>query len=167
LDFTDWNKQDLIKLIKMHAHNWLAHDGCWFLACEEKHGIDQAIELDTRSWERFTVAEARRIMKTFDIPANGGLDALEKAFSFRLYATVNTQEIKREGNRLTYKMVSCRVQAARERKNLDFFPCKPVGIVEYSGFAGTIDPRIKTVCVSCPPDKVEQAHCVWEFYIDE
>ncbi|GAF80082.1 unnamed protein product [marine sediment metagenome] len=64
-------------------------------------------------------------------------------------------------------MVTCRVQEARERKKLDFFPCKPVGLVEYEGFASTIDPGIKTKCVCCPPDPVAGAHCIWEFYIDE
>lgn len=163
MDFNDWTKADLIKLVEMHAHNWLAHDGCWFLAAEEKYGIDAAIELDTKGWERFTVAEARRIVRTFDLPSQGGLDALEKALSFRLYATVNEQQIEREPDRLIYKMVNCRVQAARERKGLPHFQCKPVGIVEYGGFAATIDPRIETRCVSCPPDPVKDAHCIWEF----
>lgn len=167
MDFSDWSREDLIKLISMHAHNWLAHDGCWFLAAEEKYDMDVAIELDTKSWERFTVAEAKRIMKTFDIAENGGLDALEKALSLRLYAIVNEQKIIREPNKLIYRMIKCRVQAARERKKLDFFPCKPVGIVEYTGFARTIDPRIETKCVCCPPDPVQGAHCVWEFTFKE
>lgn len=163
MDFSDWSKQDLIKLIEMHAKNWLAHDGCWFLAAEEEFNMDTAIKLDTESWRRFTVAEANRIMKTFGIKKGGGLDALEQALKYRLYSTLNEQEVIREPGKLTYSMVNCRVQAARERKKLDFFPCKPVGIVEYSGFASTIDPEIKTRCVSCPPDPVKGAHCIWEF----
>ena len=167
MDFSQWSKEDLIKLVTMHAHNWLAHDGCWFLACEERFDLQTAIDLDIKSWERFTVAEARRIMKTFDIPEGGGLDALEKALPLRLYGTVNEQELIREKDRIIYKMVNCRVQQARERKNLDFFPCKPVGITEYTGFARTIDPRIKTRCINCPPDPKTDAHCAWEFTLDE
>lgn len=167
LDFSGWNKEDLIKLIEMHAHNWLAHDGCWFLAAENKYGMDAAMELDAKSWERFTVAEATRIMRTFDLPKQGGLDVLEKALGFRLYATVNEQSLVREQGKIVYKMLSCRVQAARERKNLDFFPCKSVGIVEYTGFARTIDPRIQTRCIGCPPDPVQGAHCIWEFTLDQ
>ncbi len=166
MDFSQWSREDLIKLIEMHAHNWLAHDGCWVLAAEEKYGMHVAIELDTKSWERFTVAEAKRIMRTFDIPEGGGLDALQKALPLRLYGTVNEQDLVREPNKIIYKMVKCRVQAARERKKLDFFPCKPVGIVEYSGFARTIDPRIKTECICCPPDPISDAHCIWEFTIE-
>ncbi|MHA2306765.1 MAG: DUF6125 family protein [Candidatus Hodarchaeales archaeon] len=30
------DKEDLLKLVKMFAKNWLAHDGCWFLAASRK-----------------------------------------------------------------------------------------------------------------------------------
>ena len=64
-------------------------------------------------------------------------------------------------------MIECRVQSARKRKGLPDFPCKPVGTVEYSQFARTIDPRIKTRCLQCPPDSTEGRGCVcaWEFTI--
>ncbi len=165
--FAHLDREELIKLLSVYAHNWLAHDGCWFLACEEKYNMETAIELDTASWKRFTVAEAKRIMKTFDIPPGGGLDALEKALGFRLYSCVNTQEASREDGALIYRMKECRVQTARRRKGLPDFPCKPVGIVEYSGFASTIDPAIKTECLRCPPDDCGDEACTWRFSIPE
>jgi hypothetical protein len=169
LSFEEFSREDLVKLIEMHAKNWLAHDGCWFLASEEKYGMEVAIELDKRSWEKFTVAEAKRIMETFDIKVGGGLEALAEALKYRLYATVNKQESELVlPNKLIFTMINCRVQAARRRKNLPDFPCKSVGIVEYSGFASTIDPRIKTKCIYCPPDKHNQPlHCQWEFTLEE
>jgi len=140
LKLEDMSKDDLIKLIEIHAKNWLAHDGCWFLAAEEKYGMDVAIELDAKSWERFTVVEANRIMQTFGIEKGGGLDALTEALQYRLYATVNIQESERVSrDKLIFTMKKCRVQSARRRKKLDDFPCKSVGIVEYSGFASTIE----------------------------
>lgn len=161
------SRDELLKLIDIHAKSWLAHDGCWFLAVEEKFGIDTAITLDIRSWELFSPAEAKRIMEAFSIPAGGGLDALERALGFRLYASVNRQTIERPTKeRLIYKMIDCRVQTARRRKGLSDFPCKPVGTVEYSKFAETIDPRIKTRCLQCPPDPAcGDCACAWEFSI--
>ena len=65
-------------------------------------------------------------------------------------------------------MVDCRVQSARKRKGLDDFPCKSVGIEEYSGFARTIDERIKTTCISCPPDDhPDDFFCAWEFVVGD
>ncbi len=49
-------------------------------------------------------------------------------------------------------MRDCRVQSARRRKGLPDFPCKSVGLVEYAGFAKVVDPRLRTRCISCPPD---------------
>lgn len=91
----DLSRNDLIKLVELYAKNWPAHDGCWFLAVEQKFGTETAIELDAQSWACFSPVEARRIMQTFDIPEGGGLDELEKALGYRLYATVNRQESER------------------------------------------------------------------------
>jgi hypothetical protein len=155
---------ELIKLIQAYAKNWLAHDGCWFLAAEERYGLDTAVELDVRSWERFAAAEAQRIMKTFQIPLRGGLKALERALGYRLYAPLNRQEVQWiDDETMIFRMVTCRVQDARRRKGLADFPCKPVGKVEFSTFAKTVDPRIETRCLGCPPDPVKDFMCGWEF----
>ncbi|UCE13311.1 MAG: hypothetical protein JSV04_14135, partial [Candidatus Heimdallarchaeota archaeon] len=102
-----------------------------------------------------------------EIPHNSGLDGLEKALQLRLYASINVQEIQRvSSNKIIFKMKTCRVQEARQRKNLPLFPCKEVGIVEYSGFAATIDSRIITKVIACPPDpNSRDFHCGWEFTI--
>jgi hypothetical protein len=158
------SREELLTLLEVYAKSWLAHDGCWFLAAEEKLGLEAAIGLDTRSWERFSPAEAKRIMSAFAIPPNGGLDALEKALWLRLYACVNPQKVERpEPGKLVLRVLECRVQKARRGKGLPDFPCKSVGIVEYSQFARAIDPRIKVRCLNCPPDPVGDAWCAWEF----
>jgi len=164
LELKELSREDLIKLVEVYAKNWLAHDGCWFLAAEEKYGLDAAIELDAKSWERFAVAEARRIMKVFDIEKSGGLHALENALKYRLYSAINKQEASwaAEGT-LEYRMIECRVQATRRRKGLPDFPCKSVGIVEFTQFAKTVDPRIRTECITCPPDSVGDSYCAWRF----
>ncbi|MHA1940291.1 MAG: DUF6125 family protein [Candidatus Hodarchaeales archaeon] len=165
MNLEEWSKADLIKLVKTYAKNWLAHDGCWFLAAEELYDLEKAIKIDKESWRRFTVIEAKRIMKEFSISSNSDLNGLKRALELRLYASINTQEIEFVSEKeLVLKMKTCRVQAARERKNLEFFPCKSVGIVEYTGFANTINPSIKTECIACPPDKLERDfHCGWKF----
>jgi len=163
--FESMNREDLLLALEMFAKNWLAHDGCWFLAAEERLGMETAIELDAASWKRFAQIEARRIMSTFDIPANGGLPALEKALGLRLYAVINAQRVEwsDDSQRLRFFMDVCRVQETRRRKGLPDFPCKNVGIVEFETFAQTVDPRIRTKCLRCPPDATGGEYCGWEF----
>lgn len=162
------SKEQLIGMLNDFAKNWLAHDGLWFQAVERQCDMETAIKLDTEAWEKFTKIEAKRIMTRHNIPENGGLEALKEALKYRLYSVLNEQAITEEtDNSFVFKMVNCRVQSARERKNMPLFPCKSVGIVEYTEFAKTIDPRIKTECLACPPDDKERDYyCGWKFSIE-
>jgi hypothetical protein len=162
-----FSKQELIAMLEDAAKNWLAHDGLWFLAAEGKMDMETAIELDRMAWERFTVIEAKRIMKRHDIEPGSGLEGLKNALKYRLYAHLNIQEIADEArDSFVFRMNDCRVQAARKRDKRPDFPCRPVGLVEYSGFASTIDPRIKTECLCCPPDThPDDYYCAWRFSI--
>jgi len=167
--FEEFSREELEGMLHDAALNWLAHDGLWFLAVEEKFGMETAIELDAKAWESFTVIEAKRIMKRHGIEPGGGLPALAQALQRRLYASINVQEIvEQTDTRLVFRMNDCRVQSARKRKGLGDFPCKSVGLVEYSGFARTIDPRIETRCIGCPPEPhPEEWYCAWEFVLKE
>ena len=71
--FASLDRDGLLRALEVFASNWLAHDGCWFLAAEERFGMDVAMDLDAASWRRCAAAEARRIMIAFAIPAGGGL----------------------------------------------------------------------------------------------
>jgi len=53
------------------AKLWLAHDGFWFLAIEQKYGLDAAIEIDRIAWAGFAPIEARRIMKRPNLQPGG------------------------------------------------------------------------------------------------
>ena len=163
------SKEELIEIIEDEAKNWLAHDGLWFQAVERHFGIETAIKLDEEAWKDFTVIEANRIKKRLNLPEDGGLDALEQALNFRMYRRINNQVIERpDNNTLILKMIDCRVQQARERKNMTFFPCKSVGLIEYSYFAKTIDKRIKTEVIKCPPDDIKDVdfYCAWKFVVE-
>ena len=163
--FTDWSKEELIALLEDIAKNWLAADGSWFQAVENSHGMTSAKKLNDSAWSQFTVIEARRIMEWLLLPSDGGLAALEQALEFRLYARINKQESLWQGtDKLIFRMNDCRVQSARTRKGMPEYPCKSAGIIEYSYFARSIDPRIVTLCIACPPDPHPSEYCcAWEF----
>jgi hypothetical protein len=116
-------------------------------------------------WSRYSPYEATRIKELLRLPFNGGIPALKKALSFRLYALINEQSFEEiDENVFIFKMNKCRVQAARKRKGLQDYPCKSAGLVEYPYFARAIDDRIRTECVGCPPDDhPEDWYCAWRF----
>ncbi|MGE4354089.1 MAG: DUF6125 family protein [Oscillospiraceae bacterium] len=161
------SKEELITLIEIYSKNWLAHDGVWFQSIERKFGMDEAMFHDAEAWRRFTVIEAKRIKKFLKLEEHAGLEGLAKALELRFYGNINTYELIFKENKLIFRNVDCRVQTARKRKKMPFHPCKPVGIIEYTGFAKTIDDRIRCRCLSCYPDIIDESTCCsWEFSLN-
>ena len=168
LSLTNMPKKKLLDLINAMSINWLANDGVWFQVVENRHDMYTSKRCNDTCWTRYSPLEASMIKSFLNIPEQGGLEGIQQALNFRLYASVNKQATEIEDNSLIFRMVSCRVQDARKRKGLEDYPCKSAGLVEYSTFAKTIDSRIKTECLGCPPDShPEEWACAWRFYIDE
>jgi len=161
-------KDELLRLLGELGKNWLAGDGIWFQAVEARDGIWDAKRCNDSCWVRFSPFEAWSIKRFLGLAEMPGLAGLKRALGFRLYAGINVQEIDEEGpESLVFRMNDCRVQAARKRKGLADYPCKSGGLVEYCGFAETIDPRIKTTCIACPPDDhPEEWFCAWRFTLE-
>ncbi|NNG00436.1 MAG: cytosolic protein [Desulfobacteraceae bacterium] len=159
-------KREVLKAI---AINWVANDGIWFQAVERKFGMFDAKRCNDTCWTRFSPFEAARIKNLLELPANGGITAMKKALGFRLYSQINEQSIEDiDEKSFIFQMNQCRVQVARKRKGLPDYPCKSAGMVEYPTFARTIDPRLHTECVGCPPDAHPDAwYCAWKFTLTE
>lgn len=159
---------ELLKLIEIYSKNWLAMDGVWFQSIENKFGINEAMEHDKNAWRAFTVIEAKRIKEYLNLSDRAGIEGLKKALTFRLYANINKDEIIINGNELIYRTLDCRVQNARSRKGMEFHPCKPVGEIEYSLFAKTIDERFECETLSCYPEVNDvSCNCSWKFTLSE
>ncbi len=157
------------ELMKAVGKNWLVNDGVWFQAVEFDRGMTDAKRCNDSCWAQFSPYEARAIKNFLKLPENSGIKGLKKALNFRMYSMINKQSIVEEKEQsFVFQMNDCRVQSARKRKKLDDYPCKSGGMVEYNYFARAIDPRIKTECLGCPPDKhPNEWYCSWRFYIDE
>lgn len=168
-DLLEMEDNKIDELQKSIAINWLANDGVWFQAVEFTEGMLSAKACNDAAWGNFSPYEALRIKKMLGLSAEPGLEGLKQAFDFRLYSDINKQSIGNEtNNSFDFFMNECRVQVARNNKGLDDYPCKSAGIIEYTTFASTIDSRIKTKIISCPPDDhPADYYCGWHFYIEE
>ena len=156
------------ELLDTIAVNWLATDGVWFQAVEFAHGMNDAKRCNDSCWGQLSPVEASMIKKFLELPDQPGLAGLARALEFRLYARINKQKLVWESDdSLAFYMEDCRVQSARRRKNLDDYPCKSGGLVEYTYFARTIDSRITTHCIACPPDAHPgEWYCGWRFTLN-
>jgi hypothetical protein len=151
------------------AGNWLATDGLWFQAVERQDGMSNAKRCNDSCWAQFSPLEAWSVKRLLGMGEAPGLEGLKAALQYRLYAYINKQSIQDDGDKaFIFRMEECRVQAARRRKGMEDYPCKSAGIVEFTEFARGIDSRIRTECLSCPPDSSEQdCYCSWRFSMAE
>ncbi|MBM9605348.1 DUF6125 family protein [Desulfopila inferna] len=157
------------ELLHRVAKNWLVGDGVWFQTVEFSEGMNDAKRCNDSCWSQFSPVEAASIKNFLGMEERPGLAGLKRALAFRLYGSINEQSISDEQEKsFVFQMNKCRVQAARNRKGLDDYPCKSAGQVEYTYFARAIDERITTECIGCPPDRhPPEWHCAWKFSLNE
>lgn len=162
---SEMTREGRIDLLEKLGVNWLANDGIWFQAVENEKGMIDAKRVNDTCWMRFSPFEAGRIKRHLGLSEQPGLEGLKKALAFRMYALINRQSVEDiDENSFIFRMNECRVQSARKRKGLPDYPCKSAGLVEYPYFASSVDKRIITECVGCPPDAhPEDWYCAWKF----
>jgi hypothetical protein len=165
----EMDREELLTLIGAISANWLVNDGVWFQAVESRYGMVEAKHCNDTCWSSFSPYEAMRIKKLLGMPDAPGLEGLKSALGFRMYTRINKQSIEPiDDNSFIFRMNECRVQWARNRKGLPDYPCKSAGLIEYPTFASTIDARIRTECVGCPPDAhPKEWYCAWKFSLAE
>ena len=169
LRLKEMERQELLDLIKAQSANWLAFDGVWFQAVESQFDMATAKRLNDSCWTRYAPYEAQRIKRITGLEENSGLAGLKTALGFRTYSMLNRHTIQEiDEKSFIFQINDCRVQSARKRRGLPDYPCKSAGTVEYPYFAWTVDRRIETECVGCPPDEhPDEWFCAWKFTIQD
>lgn len=161
------SREQLIELLLIDSKNLIAMDGVWFQSVEKELGMDCAMHHDEEAWKRYTRIEAKRIKAFLGLPEHAGLDGLAMALPYRMVDRANRSETVFADGKLICKIVTCRVQEARTRKNMPLHPCKSAAVFEYGEFAKEIDERIQCRCISCYPDVTDDTcACAWEFRIE-
>jgi hypothetical protein len=156
-------RKTLIELCRTYSRNWQTLDGLWFGHVEAEFGLDAAIKLDLKNWEKMAVMEARRIKKVLCLD-KGGLTSILTVLSLMSWQlTSSLFEIESESpDRIIFRYLQCSVQEGRDRLNKLQFPCKNMKFTLLSGIIRVIEPRAKVRCLSCPPDREDPScWCRW------
>jgi hypothetical protein len=157
-------KKTLIELAKMYSQNWKSLDGNWFGLVEEEFGLEAAVRLDLRSWEKQAVLEAQRIKKLMKLN-NGGPSSVLTVLSFMSWQLASPLfEIEEEGpDRIIFYYPRCAVHEIRNKNNKPVFPCKTMKLRLLSNIASVVEPRTVVRCIQCPPDPPQEGFwCKWE-----
>ena len=155
------------KALEVCAKSFATIDGAWFIAVEEKYGLEAAIEADLRAWEIFAGRHARRVLNAFGLTGKDVKTVMEaiKLDPINSILKPEIQWIKER--RGIIRFTDCSPQKARIRNGRGEFPCKPVGLMWMSKYAEAVNPEIKVRCNVCPPDPhSSDIWCEWEFEME-
>jgi len=110
-------RETLIELARMYARNWQTLDGLWFRNVEAQYGLEAAIKLDLKNWERQSVVEAERIKKILKLD-EGGLPSVLKVLSFMSWQLASPIfECEEESpQKIVFSYPRCPVQKGRKRQ---------------------------------------------------
>jgi len=165
-DFTEIAETPQEKLSEFCSKCLYSVDGVWFSLVEQKYGLDAALELDIKAWERLGGIIARRALKTFEITGDN-IHTLIKAFELDPMMSIYEPTLfGMRGDRHVVRFAKCPPQEARIRDGRGEFPCKPVGIALLESYTRVVNPNAKVQCSICPPDPhPSDFWCEWEFAI--
>ena len=68
------------KLIEVFSRSLTTIDGLWFLAVEDKYGLEAAMELDEKVWGRYGSILSRRVVKNFTVKDKNPLRTLSRRY---------------------------------------------------------------------------------------
>jgi hypothetical protein len=98
-DLTDKQKAEYFR------RSYTAVDGLWFMKLEEKHGFEEALQLDEAVWEVLPKIQARTIKAMMNL--DYGLDSLQVAIAARLDLEGFGFELKRHDDRFLVIIHRC------------------------------------------------------------
>lgn len=158
------SKDTLKELARMYARNWQTLDGLWFRNVETEFGLEAAVRIDLKNWEKQSVIEAQRIRETLGI-AEGGLRNVLLVLSFMSWQVASPGfDVESEtATRIVFGYPRCPVQEGREKLGKPVFPCKTMKTLLLSSVARVIEPKSTLTCLSCPPDEhTGNVWCKWQ-----
>ncbi|MFH1625160.1 MAG: DUF6125 family protein [Pseudomonadota bacterium] len=164
VDLTNLPKEKLIDLIKAYSRLFLALDGFWFLAVEERFGYQAALDIDTKAWEGYFPYEARLLRRVLGIEEEG-IPGIIETLKHSAFVPCMEQQIEESSERRgVFALYKCPSLEAMENAGRKEFTCEPVGTTVFQKYAESLDPRVKVKFLDGPPRKSrEDVSCKWEF----
>lgn len=163
------SREQLLELINVYARNWQTLDGLWFGNVEAECGLETAVRIDLRNWEKMAALEAERLKKVLKFN-QGGVDSILKVLSLMSWQMVSPRfEIEEESpSRIVFSYPHCTVQESRKKNGKPEFPCKTMKLTLLSNLARVVEPKAMVRCLACPPDPhPNSCWCKWELTMAE
>lgn len=124
--------------------SYFAADGLWFVKTEERHGFDEAMELDEAVWEIMPRIQARKARALLGIEG-GGLAELARAFQLKLSAEGYKFDVVIDADRVVFTVLVCpwfEILKSSRRTHVAETVAERICAREYAGWAREFGPGI-------------------------
>lgn len=141
-------------------------DAFWFLNVENDYGAAEAERINAAVWGKVGRLAARDIKERFQIRA-GGIQGFVQAMRYYPWYLMGSFEMEEKGEELEIVSASCPAQIGRLKHGLGEYACKEMHRLEFTSFAGEIDPDLRVRCLFAPPDPhPDDLFCKWRISLE-
>ena len=169
LKLEDFSHATLVKLLTVYSQLYIAMDGFWYLAVQERSGDKEALACDFRAWERGTRYEMKKITEGLNIPGNDVV-AFMKALQLTPWCQKMEYKIDiGDTNNATFTVTYCPTLDALEKegKGREVQTCtvvEPWAMRQYASFFNR-DIEVKSLA-PLPRKNRNDICCQWAFELE-
>lgn len=170
INFSDFSRETLEKLLVLYSKLYIAIDGFWYMTVMDKISNAVALECDIKTWMIMSKYEKKRISEVLNIQGNDVL-AFVKTLQFSPWFIHTKYTVDMEGNDSALMTVTyCPTLDALEKegKGRQKDICSVFEPKVFSNYASLFNSRIETKCLSpLPRDRREDICCKWLFKLSK
>jgi hypothetical protein len=166
INFADFSRETLEKLLILYSKLYIAIDGFWYMTVMDKVGNDIALDCDIKAWMVMSKYEKKRIGEALKIEGNNVRSFIKTLqFSPWFIHTKYTVEMP-DSDSAIMTVTYCPTLDALEKegKGRQKDICSVFEPKVFSNYASLFNQKIETRCLSpLPREKQENVCCKWSF----
>lgn len=172
LDFEDFSKEVLVKLLREYQTLLIALDGFYQTTITKRHSIDETMKCAEQVWAMYAALEVPRIREILNIEG----DDVESYFKVQQFLPsspnhVFPRKFELENPNLgTMTFLRCLNLEWMEKKAPERIvpTCQELEKPALEGYTRMVNPKIKVTGLKVPPRKSpDEVACKWEFRLEE